>query len=236
MSLLPRTAIFLVFASLGACSAPNEMPTRLSTDVLAFAATDSEAVKQQADALDRMARELLRKSTAKGAVRGALFGCGLAAVSASNARGCVAGAAAGGLTGAAFGRAAGQKEVERRVEIVSPNALVRSIRGMNDHLDELTLSLPDLLAEQDAELLDLDMRRDSGAIDADAYARAVANIRQSRADIADALTASAENVTAAQGNLEAAQAQGQNGLDWHINAAGHLAQDVASARSHISPL
>ena len=228
----------LLMATLGGCALGTQEATRLDAPMLHVQQQDVDAaeIADQAAALNRMAGDLVRRSTLKGAATGALVGCGLVVVSSSNGKNCVAAAAAGGLAGAAIGRAKGQREVDARVELVSANALVRSIRGMNGQMEALELSLPELLSEQDAELADLKMRQDTGAITSGEYEAGVAAIRQSRAQIAEALTSTIARAETAHGNLEEASQRGQTGLDWHLGATSSLAREATSARSTISLL
>ncbi|WP_299146117.1 hypothetical protein [uncultured Tateyamaria sp.] len=232
--LIPALALM---AALAACAPGAQDTTRLDTSLLTASATDVDAaeIEDQAEALNRMARDLVRRSTAKSAAQGALVGCGIAVVTNAPNR-CVTGAAAGAATGAIVGHTRGKREVTKRVELVSANALVRSVRGMNGQMDTLQLSLPDLLAEQDAELQDLKIRRDAQALSQADYETSVDAIRQSRARIAEALTATIRNAEQAHANLEDATRQGQDGLDWHLSATSQLAREAHSARSSISLL
>jgi hypothetical protein len=61
-------------------------------------------------------------------------------------------------------------------------------------------------------------------------------IRESRGNLANALTLSAEQSHEALLHMEAAKAKGQDGLDWHMNAAKNMSRDAVSARSTISML
>lgn len=222
---------------LGACSAPFEETTRSSNNLLSIEQTDdAKLIEDQADALNRMAEQLVRRSTVGAARTGALVTCGVAVATSGNAQSCVAGAAAGGLTGAVIGNAQGQTEVQNRIELVSADSLVRSIRGMNSQMDALELGLPEVLAEQNAEFRDLELRREVGAIEPQEYNQGVTAIRDSRARIAEALTLTITQAEQAQQNLQAAEAQGQSGLDWHMSATAQIAREAHSARSMISPL
>ncbi|MEL6450325.1 MAG: hypothetical protein AAFQ19_03625 [Pseudomonadota bacterium] len=228
----------LIAVLTAACAPVSPSVTRGDAMMLQPPQRDLNAavIADQAQALRKMANDLVYRSTLRGAATGALVGCGLVVVAASHAKNCVAGAAVGGLAGAAVGHAQGQREVAKRVELVSANALVRSIRGMNAQMDALQLSLPALLAEQDAEIADLQMRRDSGALSEAAYAASMENIRQSRALIAAHLSDTVTQAELAQGNLQEASQRGQTGLDWHLGATGELMREAQSARSSISLL
>lgn len=237
MHLKPLSLSLAVAALLAGCGAPlTDTVTRLDT-TQAFAATvDDVQLQRQADALSRMAHDLERRSRIKGAVTGAAVGCGLVLVSRSNARNCVTGAAVGGAVGAAVGHQAGKRQVQKRVDLVSANALVRSLRGMTEQMNAITVSLPELLREQDAELADLAMRRDTGALSDADYAAGVDAIRTSRAELAAALSASEETARQARANMDDATRQGQTGLDWHMLTTDGLARDAHSARSSIDLL
>ncbi|MEP2892267.1 hypothetical protein [Tateyamaria sp.] len=222
---------------LSGCGVVRQDVTRSNTDHLSFSQNaDAVAIQEQANALNLMADQLVRRSTVRGAVTGAAVTCGLAALSVGSAQSCVVGAAAGGVAGAAVGRAKGEREVAQRVELVSANALVRSIRGMNGQMSAIELSLPELLAEQDAELADLQIRRATRAVTQKEYENGVRAIRESRATIAEALTLTIEQTEVASRNMTVAMQQGQLGLDWHLNAANQLGREAHSARSTISPI
>ena len=226
-----------VSALLAGCSVPvPDAVTRLDNTLSFAAAADSVQLQHQAEALSRMARDLERKSRVKGAVTGAAVGCGLVLVSGSHAKDCVAGAAAGGAIGAVVGHQAGKRQVQKRVDLVSANALVRSLRGMTDHMEHITVSLPDLLREQDAELADLDMRRDTGALSEAEHAAGVEAIRASRAELAAALSASETSARLARANMNEAARQGQTGLDWHMLTTDGIVREAHSARSTIDLL
>lgn len=228
---------FAVAAVLGGCGVVPHGTTRSNVDPLSFAQTsDAGLIADQAVALNLMADQLVRRSTVRGAVTGAVVSCGLAAVSVGSVQSCVVGAAAGGAAGAAIGQAAGQRDVEQRVELVSANALVRSIRGMNGQMSALQSGLPELLAEQDAELVDLKTRRSVGAISRKQYEQGVANIRDSRAMIAEALSLTITKTELASANMAGLATQGQSGLDWHLSATNELAREAHSARARITPL
>lgn len=104
---------------ISALSATNEMQMQEQTNAL------NKMTEQ--DDLNKMTRDIIRKSTVNGAAIGAVAGCGLVLLSPSNAKNCVTGALAGGVVGATVGAAQGKKQAAKRVELVSPSALVRSI-------------------------------------------------------------------------------------------------------------
>ncbi|MBY5933650.1 hypothetical protein KUV51_11620 [Tateyamaria omphalii] len=231
------TVTVALLALLTGCAAPmTDAVTRLDNTMAFAASVDREELQHQADALSRMARDLERRSRIKGAVTGAAVGCGLVLVSGSNAGKCVTGAAAGGAIGAVVGHHAGQRQVQKRVDLVSANALVRSLRGMTDQMDAITVSLPELLREQDAELADLAMRRDAGALSDAEYEAGVDAIRLSRAELAAALSASEDTARRARANMDEAAQQGQTGLDWHMLTTDALVREAHSARSSINLL
>ena len=193
-------------------------------------------LQEQAVTLTQMTRDIVRKSTLNGAALGAVAGCGLAAVSTSNAGKCVGGLVAGAAAGAALGHAHGTTQASKRMQLVSPSALVRSIGKTSDQVAQIEMTLPSLLAAQDIELSDLTKQMEQGAITAATFAARADQIRADRSALSQALMLSAAQARTAYDNLKAAQAQGQAGLDWHINATRHLSEDVLSARSTISLL
>lgn len=204
---------------------------------LSQSAMESEtALNDQAQALTSITRSIVHKSTANGAAIGALAGCGLVLISASNAQNCVAGAVVGGAVGAVAGNAHGKQQVAKRVELVSPSALVRSLAKANDKMERVSADLPALLARQDAELAALNSALERGEITSDRVAKRHAEISAHRAELTEALTLSAAQANAAHANLKSAQTQGQTGLDWHLSATKSLAREATSARSKISLL
>ena len=226
-----------IVAVMGACAPISQITTRANTNPLTFQSNiNSDAIEDQAVALNRMADQLVWRSTARGAVSGAAVACSLAAVSVGSPESCAVSAAAGMVAGGLIGRQTGEDGVEARVELVSADALVRSIRGMNGQMDAIEITLPELMAEQDAELADLDMRRELGVVSRSEYKKAVSAITDSRARIAESLTLTVAQAEQANFNLQKAGQQGQDGLDWHLSATAQLAREADSARSLISPL
>lgn len=199
-------------------------------------AAEEARMAEQTTALNRMTRDIIRKSTVNGAAIGALAGCGLAVISASNAKNCIGAAVVGGAVGAIAGNASGQKQAQKRIELVSPSALVRSIGKANDNMTGLRQDLPKLLAQQDAELDTLNAQLKNGQITEKQYTQRFEVIKANRAQLAEALSLSAAQANEAHRNLQAAQAKGQTGLDWHLSATQNLARDATSARSAISLL
>ena len=199
-------------------------------------ASNEIQMQQQAAALNAMTRNIIRKSTVKGAAIGAFAGCGLVLLSATNAKNCVSGAIAGGAIGAVAGAASGKAKAAKRVELVSPSSLVRAIGKADDNMDIVSRDLPNLLKKQDTELALLNDRMKSGQIDEEQYAYRFEIIKANRAQLAEALSLSAAQANEAHRNLLSAQSKGQSGLDWHLNATRNLARDATSARSAISLL
>lgn len=199
--------------------------------------TSSEALmSDQTAALTKMTKDIIRKSTAKGAAIGAVAGCGLVLLSASNAKNCVGGALAGGAVGTIVGNAAGQKKAAQRIELVSPNALVRSIGKADRQMTIVVRDLPAMLKQQDAELAGLNANLQNGQITEAQFAHRFEVIKANRAQLVQALSLSAAQANQAHRNLQAAKAKGQTGLDWHLIATKNLAQQATSSRSAISLL
>lgn len=236
------SALPLVFVTvLSGCAqttvSPSEV-TRAETSTLAFQASDQTGVslQAQADGLNNMAAGIVRASTVKGAMIGAALGCGIAIAAASASERCITGALAGGAGGALVGNIAGKQDVARRVEIANPNALVRSIRRSNKKLGTIQAGLPTHLAAQDAELSQLKAGLANGTVSQGQYNNRVNEIRENRAQLAEALTLTAGQTRIAIKNLESAATQGQSGLEWHIMATSKLERDTVSARSTINLL
>lgn len=225
----------LALLGLAACGpAPSSHSSRMAGEPLSFAAQPAQ-MDAQAKALTQLSHRIVVQSTIKGAAVGALVGCGLAVVS-SNTSHCLTAAAVGGAGGAVVGHVKGKRQVARRVEKVSPSAIVRTLRSTNDQMELVKSSLPARLAAQEQMLAHLEMQRATGAMDAATYARARASIAAEREAIAMSLIQTEKNAKQAVANLQTAQRQGQAGLDWHISATSKLANEAHSARSSISLL
>lgn len=237
--MLPAKILVLsvIVMSVAAC---GQMPSvSRNASALSFTATQDgadDAMVEQARALDQMTKDILRRTTMQGAAIGAAAGCGLAVVSASEGGKCLMGALAGGAAGAVVGNAVGQRKVRERVELVSLSRVTPAISGAQKQMATLTETMPGLLESQDQEIADLKAAHAAGEISDKAYAGRMAEIRAARAEVAQALSMSAEQAHAAKLALKDAGAKGQTGLDWHIMSIETLEDEAVSARSRISLL
>jgi len=227
---LLSTVVSLALTACGAPGTKTYTPTTRAAglDTLSFQSLsqDEARLRAQADALTDMGARLQRSATGKGLALGTAAGCATVLIDPSNITGCAVGAA----IGATAGHVRGKRAVERRVEIVSANDMVRAIRPMNDTMSELQADLPALLAAQDAELTQL------AVVGGPAYDKRFAEVREMRVALAEALSLTERQARAAEATLEAAEAQGQTGLDYHRAAVAELARDSGSARSRITLL
>lgn len=235
-----RAPVFLlpVFGAvfLSACApAPSVQSSRFEGAPLNFAAQPAQA-DPQIKALSELSQRIVVQTMIKGAGIGAAVGCGLAVVSAGNAQNCLASAAAGAVGGAVIGHVVGKRDVARRIEKVSPSAVVRTLRKTNAQMALVQTSLPARLEAQEQILAQLDLQRASGAIDASEYASGRAAIAAERRAMAAELIKTQGHAEQAAANLRVAQQQGQSGLEWHISATSKLAREASSARSNISLL
>ena len=236
------TAVLLLSTTFEAGCAENTVTRQIGTNVSASLVSftnisqHENTVSHQVDALSDLSQDLVRASMIKGTKIGTAVGCGLALVSAANAKKCVVGAVAGGAAGALVGHHSGKAQIARRVELVNPNQLVRSIRKTNDTIEELTGSLPGLLAAQDKELKALSFERDMGTISQTKYENRYTEIQRNRTALAESLTLSASQANLASDNLETTATRGQTGLEWHFGATRNIAEQAESARSSISLL
>ncbi|WP_341199097.1 hypothetical protein [Lentibacter algarum] len=238
MITLKHTALS-VFAltALSACGSIHESPTRSQATPMAFAASSQYAeIDAQAASLNRMADELVRKSTGKGAVIGASLGCGLGLISASSAQKCVTGAVAGGVVGAVVGHEHGKRKVAARVAQVSKQELSNTLLDAGKQLSEIKQTLPQVLAQQNAELARLKQQKAANALSQEEYDTRFNAIRDARAALAAALSESADKARVSADNLGTAASQGQSGLMWHIGEAKRLEDDSMSTRSQITLL
>ncbi|WP_298679380.1 hypothetical protein [uncultured Lentibacter sp.] len=234
----PALLALMACTALAGCATPPDTATRAQTAPLdtAFASTEYSALTEQARSLNRMADDLLRESTGRGAALGAAVGCGLGLVSKGNAQRCLAGAVTGGTVGAVMGQAHGQRKLAQRLEKVSRDDMAGALRAADTQLETLQNNLPALLQRQDAELKALQARHAAGTISQAEHDSRISQIRDSRAALAHALTNSAEKARAAADNLGRAAAKGQSGLIWHIGAAKQLEEQSLSTRSAITLL
>ncbi|MFK7835186.1 MAG: hypothetical protein AB8B60_03100 [Sulfitobacter sp.] len=241
MTFRRNAALLALTLLVGACTQQpltGNAPTRLEVDPLGPHAAPivSSGLTEEARALTASAKGIVRASTLKGAMIGAAIGCGLGALTGSDASNCAKVAAVGAVGGAALGHRAGKRDVKRRVELASPNALVRNLRRANDSLATIQSDLPALLAAQDAELNRLTLSFAANQITAEAHDRQIDAIRAERRALADALSLSAAQAKVASANLREATSKGHHGLEWHISASDQLAREALSARADITLL
>lgn len=235
---VPHTAFYaLSLMALSACASINESPTRNHAAPIGLtSASEFAVISAQADSLNRMADELVRKSTGQGALIGASLGCGLGLISAKSAQNCVVSAVAGGVAGAVAGHHSGKQKVAARVAQISKQELSNTLLTADKQLGEINQSLPQVLAAQDAELARLKQQKAANTLSPEDYNARVGAIRDTRAALADALMESADKARASADNLGTAAAQGQTGLMWHIGEAKRLEDGAMSTRSQITLL
>ena len=193
-------------------------------------------VDEQAIAMRDASQALMQRSTLNGALIGVAVGCGLSVVSASKASTCLASAAMGGAGSAVMGNIAGKQDVDRRIGLVSPAEVQRTLRNTSNQFASLKSGIPQFLADQVAKMNVLALQLAEGHISLAQHDKEIQHLRRIQNDLAEALSLSARNARLASRNLELATTQGQTGLDWHIQEAGQLANDVMSARSAIQLL
>ena len=208
-------------------------PELLRLDSSAF---QEQQLTEQAEALDRITKELVQRATVKGAAIGAAAGCGLAVISVSEGGKCLAGALAGGAFGAVAGNAAGKRQAQARVEMVSLSRVTPTIGEAQKQMAAVSDGLPAMLATQNEELATLKTRLAAGEIDQATFDARLTEIRNTRAEVAQSLTQSAEQARTTANVLKEAGAQGQEGLDWHIMSVETLEDEAVSARSRIELL
>lgn len=227
----------LALMALSACASIHESPTRSPAMPLgALPSAQFADLATQAESLNRIADELVRKSTGRGAFVGASLGCGLGLISAKSAQNCVASAVAGGVTGAVIGHQSGKRKVAARVAQISKQELSNTLLDAGKQLGEIEQTLPEVLAAQDAELARLKGQRDAKALSREDYDARFRAIRDARAALADALMDSAEKARISANTLGTAASQGQTGLMWHIGQAKQLEEKSISTRSTITLL
>lgn len=208
----------------------------MSHEAVPVAQSQQERVlMDQATALDRMSKDLVRKATLNGAAIGALTGCGLAVVGGSKNQ-CIQAALVGGAAGAVAGHAKGKAQVKKRVEIVELSRVLPSLRKTTTQLGLVSGGVDALIAEQNAEIKALKQQVATGQVSQEAFDARLSDIRLVRSELAQSLSLSASQAKQANLALQNAQAQGQTGVDWYISATQKLEQDSVSARAKLSLL
>ncbi len=206
----------------------------LRMDARAMSMTEAERqLEEQADALQSMTRDIVRKSTLRGAGVGAVAGCGLALLSATSATRCVGGAIIGGAAGGIAGNAIGKHRVNQRVQLIKRDDAARAISRASARMGTVKSRLSELIATQDAERAELKIKLARGLVTQEMYDGRIAAMQQNRAALAEALALSATQAAKARRLLLEAQRKGQDGLDWHLAAAQRLEANAISARSNI---
>lgn len=189
----------------------------------------------QAEALDRMSKDLVRKTTFRGAAIGAVAGCGFAVIGGSAGR-CAQAALAGGVIGGVAGHVSGKAQVQNRVELVELSRVLPSLRQTSEQVALVSGGVDDLVASQDAEIRVLKQDLAEGVISQDIYDERLADIRDIRAQLAEALSLSAAQAKQANQSLREAKDQGQTGVEWYINATSDVEDQAVSARAQLSLL
>lgn len=223
--------------SLAGCAAQDVTRTQAgltAADMAPVMTHQDHLVADQADALRDLTGDLLRKATLKGAAFGAVLGCGLATVIGDG--GCVPAALVGGAIGGVAGHASGQRAIARQIEIISPDAVLPALSRARAQSRRVETGVHALLAAQDAQLAAMAQRVAQGTLPQADLDQHRAEIRQMRADLANALLQSAEQTRATRAAILAARDQGQDGLDWYLSATDELERQVISTRSAIDLL
>ncbi|MEL6610305.1 MAG: hypothetical protein AAFO93_15465 [Pseudomonadota bacterium] len=230
---------FAVLVAVAACSKGAGIDgARVDRADLHFGATAEEygIADAQAQELRSLAQDLVRRSTSKGAIIGAAAGCGLNAAIAGDVTSCVPGAAMGATGGGLIGNVTGKMELEKRYALISPDAVATDLKAAALRFETVDEMMPALLAHYDGALDSLYAQYSAGSLTEAQYRDAVAVIREDRSRLAVALSVSGRDFRRTARNLEAVRENGQEGLDWHIDAAHKLADDVDALRSGMTLL
>jgi hypothetical protein len=128
----------------------------------------------------------------------------------------------------------GKAQIVRRIKLVNPNQLVRSIRKPKNAIKELTGSLPGLLAAQNKELDALSFDRGYG----DNFSSAICKklYRNSNKPHCIGRVPDTQRVTSelSQWQSGSAATRGQTGLEWHFGETRNIAEQAETARPSIS--
>lgn len=225
--------------ALAGCTAPMS-PEVTRASAPAFELSDDQVdmahMQAQADALDHMTKDLVRKSTMKGTAIGALAGCGLAAMTGAGKNSCLKGALAGGVVGGIAGHVHGKAQVEKRVEIVSLSRVMPSIRAASGQASLVNRNVPGLIKAQNREIERMQLQVARGEMSKQQFDGYMTKIRADRQSLTNSLALSADQARQAREALEIAEDQGQQGLSWYIHTVSQVEEDAVSARSAISLL
>lgn len=232
-------ALFIATSAVAGCGSVTPMVSRNSVEPVAMeqvGSMNAGRVVARAQELEAMSREILRRTTLQGAAIGAVAGCGLAAVTGSGTSKCVTGALAGGAVGAVAGNAVGQAQVKQRVEIVELSRVMPAVRDAGAKMELMQSDLPALLAAQKAEVAALDAGLADGSVTIEEHAARLSEMRDTRKQLAEALSLTAAQASQAHAALKSAEDQGQTGLAWYLLRIQNLEKKAVSARGTISLL
>lgn len=229
-------AALLVLTIAGCAQTKTPFASSMNRDEATTAVSQQEQVlTEQAVALDRMSKDLVRRTTVNGAAFGAAAGCGMAIVGGSKNK-CIQAALVGGVLGGVTGHMNGKAQVKKRVEIVELSRVLPSLRETSSQLDIVSGGVETLIAQQDAEIIALKKQVAAGQISQETYSARLSDIRMVRSELAQSLSLSASQAKQANLALLNAKSQGQTGVDWYIGATQKLEQDSVSARAKLSLL
>lgn len=197
---------------------------------------EETALIEQANALRDMTATLKRRAAIKWAALGAAAGCGLSVVAGAGKSTCLRAAVAGGAIGGAAGLAKAEQQARQRMELVSLSRTLPSIRSAGSTSEGLKNSTDAVLSLQDAELAELRRAVAAGSMTPKEYDARLSQVRALRAELAEALTLSAQQVRDARELFEQAEAEGQEGLAWYLHAIRAIEDDTLSARAEVDLL
>lgn len=138
--------------------------------------------------------------------------------------------------GAAAGNAHGKKKAREQVALIQRDDLQSSLSRASARLGSVRAGIAEMTTAQDAERAELKAQVASGELSEAAFDARMEEMVETRAQVAEALTTSAERAKQAQQQIAEAQGQGQEGLGWHAEMADEIEQDALSARASISLL
>jgi hypothetical protein len=162
------TAVLLLSTTFEAGCHENTLTRQIGTNVSASLVSFTDisqhenTVSLQADALNDLSQDLVRASMNLGGQNWYHSWLWIGISLSWKRQKCVGEAVTGDAAGALVGHHSGKKQIVRRVELINPNQLVRSIRKPNNTIKELAGSLPGLLAAQNKELEALSFDRGYG--------------------------------------------------------------------------
>lgn len=237
MSLPFKSVLICVsFALLSGCANTPAKVTKSYGAPLTFHSYQNPEVevRAQAQALEDMAGDLVRRATLRGAATGAVVGCGTALIGAGGLKSCASSAVIAGGAGGIIGYRKGKKTVAETTQAAQIGYLDQHLAGMRGQADRLVGNLPAFLADQDAELAHLRSEMRAGRVSQETFDAKIAQIRISRSELAMALADSTADMVRARETMVDTSSRQSVDLHGQIEITREIETELFEARSAIS--